>query len=258
MRASCGFMVIWRQRRAACCAIGVCTLLLGCGVDDRTLIEGGSSAGTSSSASGGTSAGGAPSSSSGTGSSGAAPVDIPVCVYDTDVSPECTTLVDNAGFGSDTVPWKPQDGMLGAWEKTDAASSDRSGSIRVVNLLHGEADGYAPGAAVQCIPAEAGRTYDLAADVFITDGQGVGLEGGPYTGKAGLGVFFFSTADCTENSIGNADAPLTEEVGNWIHGATSVVAPEQTQSIAVRLNTLMHFRQFKFEALFDNVLVRER
>ncbi|HYQ14416.1 MAG TPA: hypothetical protein VEQ58_01620 [Polyangiaceae bacterium] len=231
--------------------------MLGCGVDDRTLTVGASAAGSSNS-SAGTSAGGTASSSAGSGGGGSTNVEIPLCVYDGEVSEECSTLVKNAGFGTDTVPWKPQDGMLGAWEKNDATESDDSGSIRVVNLLHGTSNGFAPGAAVQCIRAEAGRSYDLGADVFITEGQGVGLEGGPYTGKAGIGVYFFSSGDCSGNSIGNADAPLNDAAGAWIHGSTTAVAPEQTQSLSVRLNTLMPFRQFQFEALFDNVLVRER
>jgi hypothetical protein len=190
---------------------------------------------------------------------------VPVCVYDGQVSAECATLVSNPGFEQDIAPWKAEDGLLGAWSKNDAQASDHSGSIRIVNLLHGTTDGVAPGAGVQCIPAKAGRIYDMAGDVFITDGQGDGLKqgdrgmtGAPYTGKAGFSMFFFARPDCKENSIGNADSPLTDQVGAWAHIEGVGTAPEQTQSLAVRLNTLKPFREFKFEALFDNIFVRQR
>jgi len=192
--------------------------------------------------------------------------ELPVCDYGSEVSPGCETLVKNPGFETAIVPWKAEDGLLSDWAKDDAAASAQSGSIRVINFLHGEAEGVAPGAAVQCVAATAGHTYDVAGDVFIRDGQGDGLKAGeahsmmgpPYKGSAGFSIFFFANARCEPQSIGNADSPLTDEVGKWVHATGSGKAPEQTKSLAIRLNTLMPFREFKFEALFDNILVRER
>jgi hypothetical protein len=263
MRASWGHQVTCCGRRLAQLAVGACLLSLGCSVDERTLSsEAASTAGTGASPG---AAGDAPGFMQG-GDEMPPPPELPVCDYASEVSAGCETLIKNPGFEKAIMPWKAEGGSLSDWAKDDAAASDQSGSIRVINLLHGETDGVAPGAAAQCVAATAGRTYDIAGDVFIRDGQGDGLkkgEGGsdlapPYQGRAGFSIFFFSSEGCQEQSIGNADSPLTDEVGKWAHTTGSGTAPEKTKSLAIRLNTLMPFREFIFEALFDNILVRER
>jgi hypothetical protein len=263
MRASWGPQVTWCGRRLADWAAGACLLTLGCSVDERTLSLGaGSTTGTGASPG---AAGAALDPLQGMDEMPPAP-ELPICVYSSEVSPGCETLVKNPGFEKAIVPWKAEDGLLSAWATDDATASDHSGSIRVLNFLHGEAEGVAPGAAVQCIPAVAGRAYDVAGDLFIPDGQGDGLKKGeghsenapPYVGNAGFSVFFFRLPGCKEESIGNADSPLTDQVGTWVHATGTGIAPEQAKSLAIRLNTLMPFREFKFEARFDNILVRER
>jgi len=267
MRASWDYLVTSHGRRLVRCATAcTCLFAYACGVDERTLsTAAGSMTGSgASSLDAGAGAGAAPDSGSGGGA--AASVALPICVYEGDVSPECETLVKNAGFASGIVSWTAEAATLSDWLNSDAAGSDQSGSLRVVNFLHGETDGVAPGASVQCVAARAGRVYAVAGDVFIADGQGAGIEQGkgdgltapPYVGKAGFSLYFFRKSDCSEDSIGNADSGLIDQVGVWVHTEGSGKAPEQTRSMLVRLNTMMPFREFKFEARFDNILVRER
>jgi hypothetical protein len=264
MRASWGHkIIIGCGPRLVRLGVGAGLLSMGCSVDQRTLSSG-AAASTGNGASSGA-AGAATDAMRGTDEMDPPP-ELPVCDYGTDVEPGCESLVKNPGFESAITPWKAEDGMLSDWAKDDAAASDHSGSLRVINFLHGETDGVAPGAAVQCVVATAGHTYDVAGDVFIRDGQGDGLKAGeghgltapPYQGNAGFSMFFFGREGCKEQSIGNADSPLTNKVGTWVHVTGSGTAPEQAKSLAIRLNTLMPFREFAFEALFDNVLVRER
>jgi hypothetical protein len=257
MRASWGQDDNLLRRRIVRVAIGASSLLIGCSIDDRTLTTAppphlGAGGKTSSD-------GGSPSYSAGSAGTSPQDHDIPVCVYDGDEQDDdCNSLVDNAGFATGTTPWEPSPGALRNWAELDATDLDGSGSIRVLNFLHGTTEGVAPGAAEQCVSTDANATYDLAGDVYIPEGQGAGLYEKTYTGQAGLGLFFFESPDCTGNSIGNFDSELVSDVGSWLHLEASTKAPPLTRSMFVRLNTLMPFREYKFEAHFDNVLVRQR
>jgi hypothetical protein len=256
MRASWGQDDNLLRRRILRVALGASSLLIGCSIDNRTL----TTAGPPHLGEGGkTASGGSPGSSAGSAGTSPQNQDIPVCVYDGDEpGDDCDSLVDNAGFATGTTPWEPSPGAVRAWAELDATELERSGSIRVLNFLHGETEGVAPGAAEQCVPTEAQATYDLAGDVFIAEGQGAGLFEQTYTGRAGLGLFFFESPDCMGNSIGNFDSDLVSEVGAWMHVGASAKAPALARSMLVRLNTLMPFREYQFEAHFDNVLVRQR
>lgn len=225
---------------------------LACAIDDRTLVSG-----SSNGAGGGRggNAGSAPVSSAG---AVAEPVDLPLCIYDGSVEPECETLVDNAGFGSDTSGWKHEDGTFGGWAAANAAGGEASGSLLILNPFHGKDSGVAPGAAGQCIEAIPDAVYDFAGDVFIPAGQGAGLEGAEYEGQAGLGMFFFGEANCGGMSIGNIDSPLRDETEKWVHVTGYGRAPEGTASVMIRLITLKPIRQFALKASFDNVFVRQR
>ena len=267
MRASWDYLVTSHGRRlvhgAAACA---CLLTCACGVDERTLSTAAGSMTGSGASSFDAGVGARAEAAPDGGAGAAAPGELPVCVYEGEVSPECQTLVKNAGFETSIVSWTAEAATLSDWLNSDAAGSDHSGSLRVVNFLNGETDGVAPGASVQCVPARAGRVYAVAGDVFIVDGQGAGVAKGtgdgltapPYVGKAGFSLYFFRKSDCSEDSIGNADSMLIDQVGAWVHTEGGGKAPEQTKAMLVRLNTMMPFREFKFEARFDNILVRER
>ncbi|HWZ87348.1 MAG TPA: hypothetical protein VNW92_00825 [Polyangiaceae bacterium] len=144
-----------------------------------------------------------------------------------------------------------------SWVADDAAGNRRSGALSVTNALSGEADGIASRGAAQCLPTTAGQAYGLAADVFIPEGQGDGLDGGSYTATAGVSVIFFTTAACDGYTLSNATSTVIDQAGHWQHGEGHATAPEGAQSMLVRLVTFKNFREYTFEARFDNVLVKE-
>ncbi len=186
-------------------------------------------------------------------------VELPVCVYDADPDPECASLVENAGFAEDVTGWAPEGGITRAWDNTNASSVAGSGSIAVENLLFGTTGGVAPGAAVQCVSVTPDKIYDLAADVFIAEGQGAGDEDDVmYEGKALLSVYFSNLANCAPPTTGNIFSEFVTEPGRWVHVEASGRAPEGAVSMAVRLDTLKPFQEYFFKAMFDNVFVRER
>jgi hypothetical protein len=229
---------------------------VGCGVDERTL-----RAATSNNASGG-SAGSVSTLPEGGNDGGNQPV-LPRCNYfGTEVEPGCETLVKNAGFTSNVASWVAEPvGMTEGWQDSDANDNHGSGSLVVMNLnykIDEEAIGGSNGgAARQCIPVSPSTTYDLAADIFIPAGQGMGFEG-DYTSVATLSVFYYEGADCAGRSLTNFNSPGVSKTDEWVHVEGSTVAPKESRSMAVRLATLKPFRQIMFAAYFDNVFVQER
>jgi hypothetical protein len=189
-------------------------------------------------------------------------LDLPECDYSKDqVPPDCETIVDNAGFASGIEGWLAEPLAIEVnWEAGDAEGSDQSGSISVINRMHGLSNGVAPGGGMQCVPARPGEVFDIAGDVFIPEGQGEGVTGGPYSGQAGFSILFWPTDDCSdkEPSIANFQTPLVQNVGLWSRVEGSTVAPEKTGSMSVRVLTVKPFKQFSFKAQFDNVFVQKR
>ena len=174
----------------------------------------------------------------------------------------CDSLVQNAGFSANVASWTAEDvGVMEGWHDTDASEAMDSGSLVVTNLNFKKEKeartGFAGGGARQCIPASSGKVYDLAADVFVPVGQGAGFEG-EYTSAAGLSVFFYSEPACASQTISNFTTEQVSTSETWVHLEGSAKAPLETRSMAVRLATLKPFRQYTFEARFDNVFVRER
>ena len=243
----------------ACAALSsLLVLCVGCAVDDRTLSASGAVSGSGSSAG---EPGGAGSPGDSGGAAGEAP--LPHCLYSgTRVEQGCETLVENAGFTLNVASWAAENiGISESWAGADANADETSGSLVVKNDNFKKDEeakgGSAPGGSRQCVPATAGRTYDLAADVFIPDGQGAGFEG-DYVSSASLSVFFYPAAGCTAQTITSFSSEAVQSAGEWLHVEGSTKAPKETQAMAVRLATLKPFRQMTFEARFDNVFVRER
>jgi hypothetical protein len=187
---------------------------------------------------------------------------LPVCSYSRDATaPGCDTIVSNAGFSKDARGWQAEPlAITVGWQQADADGSPDSGSISVLNSMHGTVDGIAPGAGMQCLAASAGEIFDMAGDIYVPDGQGDGLPGGPYVGKAGLSILFWPTENCADNlpSKGNSQTELVQEVGAWTHVQGSAIAPDGTLSMSVRVLTVKPFKEFNFNALFDNVLLQRR
>jgi hypothetical protein len=176
-------------------------------------------------------------------------------------------MIDNAGFIGGIEPWTAEPLAITArWSKDDADGSDESGSIAVINTMHGSNSGFAPGGAMQCLTASPGEVFGMAADIFIPEEQGDGLPamgelpGPPFASQAGLGLLFWSTADCSLASAtqGSFQTNLVEEAGKWHHVEGSAVAPSSAVAVSVRALTIKPFRQFAFEAHFDNVLLQRK
>jgi hypothetical protein len=238
-----------------CCALLLCA---GCSLDERTLLATGAIAG--SSASGGERSGVDPAPGGGGGAAGEAP--LPRCFYTgSSAPPGCETLVKNPGFDANVAGWTAEDvGLTEGWLNVDANGDQGSGSLVVTNLNFKSDDsakgGTAGGGARQCISVISGVTYDLAADIFIPSGQGMGFQG-DYTSVAALSVFFYPDTACAMQTEGNFTSDAVQDSNKWLHMEGSTTAPKDAQSMAVRLATLKPFRQYTFEAHFDNVFVRE-
>jgi len=247
---------------SACAALGgAClTLLLlcsACAVDERTLLRSESASG----ASGASGAEGFPSNPA-LGDAGAR-ADLPRCFYLGDsVEMGCETLVKNAGFSSNAADWSAEPvGITESWLKGDANDDPHSGSLVVMNTNFKKDEsakgGTNGGAARQCVPVTSGRIYDLAADIFVPGGQGMGFEG-TYTSVATLSIFFYDAAECEGRTASNFTSAPVISPDEWVHVEGTTIAPKEALSMAVRLATLKPFRQNIFEAHFDNVFVQER
>lgn len=230
--------------------------LLSCALDDRALAPKAGVAGAA-----GTAGSNEPANTAGSGGSAGLGVPLAPLPVDCDFSgsspTECATAIENPGFNSGTTPWSAEPGPVTlSWYEEDALEEASSGSLSVVNALTGEASGPASVGAVQCLETSAGQIYGLAADVFIPNGQGDGLDGGPYLASAGLSMIFKDGPGCTGFTVGNATSDLVDAAGGWAHVEGKAIAPQGATSVAVRLVTFKSFRQFRFEARFDNVLVK--
>jgi hypothetical protein len=260
--------------RSASTGVAVATLvvaaIVSCSVDERAL----SLASSSSGASGLPDANQGAFPEGGQGDADAAPAPLPVCDYSGAVQAGCETLVSNPGFTKDISSWNPEDSSVNMkWTENDATSNKASGSLSVVNTLSGAADGIAARGAAQCLPTSKGKAYGFAGDMFIPDGQGAGLDGGVdggpdggldasiYTGvydaTAGLSVIFYTSEQCDGYTLANATSSLADMPGSWVHREGHAIAPDGANSMSVRLVTFKNFREFTFQAWFDNVLIQE-
>lgn len=244
--------------RSACIGVAVAGLMgalaTSCSVDERPLALAAAIAGTAG-------VSGAGSSGSG-GAAGepadAAPVPLPICDYGDGVQPGCETLVPNPGFEHDATGWSPEEGSVAmSWTAEDANGNKKSGALSVLNSLSGAADGVAARGAAACLPTSAGKAYGMAADIFIPDKQGSGIDGGSYSATAGLSVIFYSSDKCDGYTLANSTSDLLEDAAVWAHREGHAVAPEGANSMSMRLVTFKNFREYKFEARFDNVLLKE-
>jgi hypothetical protein len=260
--------------RSACTGVAVAALVVAaipsCSVDERTL----SRATASSGAPGVSDADPGAFPEGGQAEVDAALAPLPVCDYGTGVQAGCETLVSNPGFMKDVSGWNPEDSTVTMnWTENDAASNKASGSLSVVNTLSGAADGISSRGASQCLPTAKGKAYGFACDLFIPNGQGAGLDGGvdggpdggldasTYTGEydatAGLSVIFYTSEQCDGYTLANATSTLADMPGSWVHREGHAVAPDGANSMSVRLVTFKNFREFTFQAWFDNILVKE-
>jgi len=181
---------------------------------------------------------------------GGAPFDSSCGDIDHDSVDDCSqTLLLNSRLDTDTAHWVADTNTIEVWDARDARGKAGSGSILVTN--------QAPVAAVntwvlngtdQCIPVTEGVTYEVAARVMILDGQGLG--------GAGLNVYAFTGAACSEIFLSGQATALNVQHGGWAVVEKQIVMPVAAHSLLVRLAVSKPFTQVKLSALFDDVLVR--
>jgi hypothetical protein len=243
----------WEFARIGFAASALVALVVAaCSVDDRRLIEGDNGASGTSAWAGSTGF-----DAGADADADAAPAPLPICDYSAAVDAGCDTLVSNPGFATDTTGWDAEMPSVSmTWNPSDATATKDSGSLSVVNALSGSANGYADRGAAQCLPTTPGQAYGFAADVFIPEGQGAGLDGGSFDASAELTIIFYTMAGCAGYSTSGGISDVSTDAGAWAHREGHAVAPQDAKSMSVRLTTLKNFQQFTFEAHFDNVLVK--
>ncbi len=161
-----------------------------------------------------------------------------------DSGPACAktsagNLVTNAGFDVDVKSWGSTSAVV-TWKTEDAAGCVGSGSVELANKLDiGINNGLH-----QCVPIQAGVSYDFGASIYI-----------PSTSPAGVADFqvdYYTGTDCTGyNGFRQltADAMVTNQ---WQSLTSSQVTPVGTQSALVYI----HIQQTAakgFTARFDRL-----
>lgn len=248
--------------------------LFACSVDDRQLVgsngtidegQGGSSSvssgGSGSGGGGGAGQGCNPSNDDGDdsgmtgGSSGASPTSCAqggtagICpdLNVNNIPDNAQTLVQNSTFDSGIADWSTEFGVGLGWIKTDACGRSDSGSLSVTNQFAGTTSQNSVVGAVQCITVSPGRLYAL-----------MGNANPSANAYAGFGLAFHAAADCSDAAITSYNSPLITVDSQWSKQTTSGPAPDNAQSVAIRLLVAAPtpFPAYTYaSALFDNVLV---
>lgn len=264
-------------RRLSVLSMLALSLAAGCSLDQRRLSVSGSAgfwvilAGTETggdgsgssaagSGSGGTNAGSSGTSPLGTADAGEAGTTGQVIEPDHDLVEGCPdldlngvadcqeTLAQNPRFAADASHWSATGDVLIEWSPINALTDEPSGSGRV--SVHGalDMDGDVLRAATQCVPVGDAQELDVYASALVKSGQG--------EGEASLGIFSFSTDDCSGSPLGlPLDVPT---VGRdiWQTIGAHRALPPMTASVLVRLGVSKPFRSPRFDVYFDNVLLR--
>jgi hypothetical protein len=129
----------------------------------------------------------------------------------------------------------------------DSGGNRQSGSLDIV-LPGAASTSTAQVAADQCIPATAGGTYNLSAEIFIP---------GTTQSQGSLVLWYYTSTDCSGPIASAFLAGSTAEVSNasWEQVMASTQVPSGINSMDVRLSVLKPIAQESAEALFDNVVV---
>jgi hypothetical protein len=240
-----------------------CSGAWGCGIDDRVLSPcGEDDASAPASGSGGKRDGGAGGSTShvdgspggsggtsapdGSGPDGAVPPGSGGGSTCTDCSPN---LVVNSAFDSDVEGWTAENKAAIEWDATDSAGRDSSGSIQVHNNNVEDIDNKSALGARQCAPAVAGKTYELSAKVQIRVTEG--------SGNGHLNVAFYAGTKCEPPILpkGGMTTLSAFQLDGWENDRGSILAPEGTGSVVIRLVAEKPIRQDTLEVVFDDVSV---
>ena len=158
------------------------------------------------------------------------------------------TLALDPTFDSDISDWDPETGAGLGWNGSDACGRCDSGSLSVTNQFAGTSGDFIANGAKQCLQATPKRLYTImgrakpAADTI-----------------GGLGLEFFASTDCSGSKLSSINSPFAETADSvWHWEAASGVAPDSTQSVALRLIVAAPVPPTGSNyanVLFDNILV---
>jgi hypothetical protein len=165
------------------------------------------------------------------------------------MSPAISSLAQNFRFDSNTYAWTPVGvNAVATFMADDAEGTGITGSLELAQTA-GDPGLTTAVAAVQCLSATAGTTFDLDVAVKVPD---------PSTSRAFIEVIAYPSESCWGpvhgTYVSQQVAPST-----WQHVTLS--APLQAtgvQSIFVQLMTVKLQGQTKAAAMFDTVQVSER
>ena len=223
----------------------------GSDADTETSSGGSDAGGTSAGGSGGNDTGGAGGSAGASSTGEAGGTGDPGCpdLDDNHVADCDETLVDNASFDANLNGWHEETNALANWEHEDALDHDASGSATITNrTVYEDREGQVMRGLWQCIPANPGTAYQMLTQVRITGEEGQGW--------GGLNLWFYDGADCT-GTVVTASTPLLGTTADWSLTETRAEAPENTQSMLVRLVVNKPYSAPAIAIDFDNVLIRE-
>ncbi len=159
------------------------------------------------------------------------------------------TLPMVAQFDGTTGGWIPSFGATVSYSTSDAGGSSSSGSLDLA-VANGNSSIASAVAATQCVGAQAGATYDLAAQIFLPQQMSGSL--------AGLALWFYTSGDCSTGLSSTFASPQSAAVAAWQPVAASTQVPAGTQSVSVRLTVTKPAGKTAAEALFDDVSILKR
>ncbi len=130
-------------------------------------------------------------------------------------------LVVNGEFDTDLLGWdNVSAGKM--WDSFDDTDDPNSGSISISNTYGGVSGAFVE----QCVPIEGGLDYHFSYSHYST--------GTDTTGRADVGLYWFSNALCNTSSIGHTPVnSLT--TGVWTEVATDLSAPPEALALLVRI-----------------------
>jgi hypothetical protein len=249
---------------AGCAAF--CWCIAGCAVDDRMLLRGNSTGGSfgdgatsetggQATASGGAATGGR-SGSGGKGTGGATSGGTVGTGGGAEEDAGCTegcpnNLLLNPDFDADVSNWMAEDQVTIAWDPTNASLRTSSGSISIRNERVADVDNMTAAGAMQCVPVEGQKTYDIEAFVMprVIDG----------TASGHINVQFYAADDCSGPPLpGGRTTASANRVGDWENDRGEPVASPDAHSMAFRLTAHKPLRDDPVEVVFDRVIVRAR
>jgi hypothetical protein len=177
----------------------------------------------------------------GTGEGGSAP-NFPCGDLNHDLVDDCTqTLVQNSRFDTATTGWDAEPPLTETWNANNASGKPGSGSLA---LNHTGTGGTMLGAH-QCIPAIEYATYDVAARVMLSAGDG----------KAGVNVFLFEDSACQGNLVVGKTPFEGGVLGQWTEKRGTLWIPAGVHSMYVRLFADKPSNQETLSVLIDDVLI---